>query len=193
MNSSHPRYVPADELLEDYVEKEDKFKERFVALFDNMEHYIKESGYQEKVIINPLLLGYMLIDYFEDIRRLKGFHKLDQINTIKIVAYTAYWLLRRKPIQVTAIDKDVVYINEKFVLAYILEHLYLEGKNHILDREDIGLLSFSKNLLYFLKYRFYNAQSLEMLLISFYAGQIYQENDPKKDLSNGLPHCDFES
>ena len=40
------------------------------------------------------------------------------------------------------------------------------------------------SLFYFLKYRFQEANSLEMILMSFFAGQIYQSKE--KDLSNEL-------
>lgn len=54
----------------------------------------------------------------------------------------------------------------------------------ILLRENSGLKTFSESLFYFLKYRFNEANSLEMILTAFFAGQIYQEKGT--DLSDKL-------
>jgi hypothetical protein len=32
-------------------------------------------------------------DYFSNISRIKSFHKIEKINDLKILSYTAYWLL----------------------------------------------------------------------------------------------------
>ena len=57
----------------------------------------------------------------------------------------------------------------------------------ILIRENEGLKSFSESLFYFLKYRFHEANSLEMVLSAFFAGQIYQEKE--KDISEHVGKC----
>lgn len=183
MDSVHSEFVRAEQLLEQFGDNNDKFKGRFTALLTGMNTFIKAAGLEEKVKVNELVLGYALVDYFEDIRRLKEFHKVPHINSIKIVAYISYWLVRRKPLQLLYQDKELIYINERYVLAYILDFLSREG-DHILERDNAGLKSFSESLLYFLKYRFLTANSLELALTSFFAGQIYQEK--KEDLSGNL-------
>lgn len=190
MNSSHADYIKAIDILSNYVEKNDKFKERFIAILTDMRQLIKQMNCEDKVSINELLLGYTLVDYFEDVRRLKQFHRVEHINSIKVVAYTSYWLLRRKPIQVQALDKNLIYINEKYVLAYILNALSSDKKESILERQNSGLDAFVKSMFYFLKYRAYSAQSIELFIMSFYAGQIYQETST--DLSDLLPPADHE-
>ena len=190
MNSSHADYIKATEILDSYVKNNDKFKKRFVAILEDMQQLIKQLNCEDKVFINELLLGYTLVDYFEDIRRLKQFHHVEHINSIKVVAYTSYWLLRRKPIQVKALDKNLLYINEKYVLAFILDALSSEKKESVLEKESSGLDAFIKSLFYFLKYRAYSAQSLELLLMSFYASQIYQEEST--GLSDLLPSAHYE-
>lgn len=75
MNSIHSEFIKADNLLEEFVRKNDKFQDRFTALLTDMNEYIKKSKYENKVVVNELILGYALVDYFEDIRRLKVFHK----------------------------------------------------------------------------------------------------------------------
>lgn len=181
MDRIHSEHIKADALLDEFVNKDDKFKKRYTALLTDMQIYIERSNYQDKVVVNEMILGYALLDYFEDIRRLKVFHNIEHINSIKIIAYTAYWLLRRKPMQVLSVEKELIYVNEKFVLAYILDSLSSAGKEHIILRDNVGLQSFKESLLYFLKYRYTSATSLEMMIMSFFAGQIYQETE--EDLS----------
>lgn len=55
-----------------------------------------------------------IMDYFTDVYRLKEFHKIKNINMIKIVAYEVYWILKRKPIQIrgTEVNTKVVFANE---------------------------------------------------------------------------------
>lgn len=182
MNNIHSELFKADQVLEEFARKNDKFKSRFTALLKDMNEFIDKAGLDEKVTVNEMVLGYMLVDYFEDILRLKNFHGIDHINSVKIVAYTSYWFLRRKPIQVLEQDKKLIYINERFILAYIMDFISGNEKVSLLSRENKGLKSFSESLFYFLKYRFREANSLEMVLTAFFAGQIYQEKD--KDLSD---------
>jgi len=187
MNTNNPRFIKATGLLKEYVEKNNDFESHFTELYNMMQKYIEETGHVGKVSINELLLGYTLVDYFEDVRRLMDFHHLEfeGINGIKIISYTSFWLLRRKVIQINDLDKDIIFINEKFVLAYILDFLSNKDKHHVLDRSSDGLTSFSKSLFYFLKYRARDAQSIEMFIMAFFAGQIYQETN--EDISSKLP------
>jgi len=184
MNNVHSEFVRADLVLKEFAETNDKFVQRFESLLKDINIFIQEADLTEKVTINELALGYMLVDYFEDIRRLKTFHGIDHVNSIKIVAYTSYWFLRRKPIQIIEQEKKLIYINERFILAYILEFLSGNDGTPLILRNNKGLKSFSESLFYFLKYRVNGANSLEMILTAFFAGQIYQEKD--KDLSDIL-------
>lgn len=184
MNNVQSKFIKADKLLDEYAQKNNKFEKRFISLLDDVLQFIKETNLEKKVSVNEMVLGYMLVDYFEDIRRLKIFHNIEHVNSIKIVAYTSYWFLRRKPIQILEQEKDLMYINERFILAYILDFLSGEEKVPIILRDNKGLVSFSESLFYFLKYRFNGANALEMILTSFFAGQIYQEKE--QDISDEL-------
>ncbi|MCI5936073.1 MAG: hypothetical protein MRZ65_11260 [Lachnospiraceae bacterium] len=86
--------------------------------------------------------------------------------------------------QVIGQEKELIYVNEKFVLAYILDSLSNDEKGNILLRNNAGLKSFKESLLYFLKYRYTSATSLELMIMAFFSGQIYQETD--EDLSSIL-------
>ena len=190
MNSMHSVFIEADDILKEYVKNNDKFKKRYETLMVEMDEFLEATGYTENARVDGLVLGYLLVDYFEDIHRLKLFHNVDHINSIRIVSYISYWIAYRKPIQITnSKDKQLVYINERFVLWFILNFLSSKTDEHIVERENAGLKSFSDALLYFLKYRFTSANSLELILTSFFAGEIYQSREI--DLSNRLTRYDI--
>lgn len=190
MLSMHSKFDPPDEILNDQ-KKLNKFEKRYEALYNQMYSYIEKSGYSNAVKINDIILGFMLVDYFTDIERLKEFHGVNHINSIKLISYTVYWLLRRKPIQIIKSDKKLQYVNERFALALILEFLSSKDKQHIAIRTNAGLKAFRELLFYFFKFRQFNAQDIELMITAFFAGQIYQETT--KDISCNLPPSDYEN
>lgn len=183
------KFVKADKLIEEFFVKDKKFERRFVSLVEDMDNFLNATGLQEKATINQMLVGYALLNYFEDIARLKEFHHVGHVNNIKIVAYTAYWLLRAKPIQINEVDKTLAYVNERFILSFILNFLERQDCGKILERKNAGLKAFKETLFYYLKYRSLSAQVLEMVIISFFAGQVYQEMDT--DISAELGKLDM--
>lgn len=90
MEHVHSEFLRADKLLENYNEKEKKFQERFETLNEEILSFIDKMNLKGKVELNALALGYALVDYFEDVHRLKEFHKVEHINGMKIVSYTAF-------------------------------------------------------------------------------------------------------
>ena len=73
---------------------------------------------------------------------------------------------------------ELVDINERFVFAYIIGFLNNdENKLSLLERDDPDIKAFRESLLYFLKFRFIKADTLEIMLIAFFAGQIYQNTE----------------
>lgn len=192
MNNVHSEYNRAEELLKLFGRKNiddrevSKFVERYSTLLTDIKTFIKMNEFEEKVVINEMSLAYMLVDYFEDVRRLKDYHEVQHINAIKIVSYTSYWFLRRKPIELLKNDKDIVYVNERFVLAYILNFLDASDKDALIDREERTLQSFIDMLFYYLKYRVNNANAIEMIIASFIAGRVRQDNSREKGLEERL-------
>lgn len=177
MQDIDSEFIIADKLLEEFSRKSPKFVQRFVSIKKDIEIFIDKTQLSQHVYVDPLLLGYALFNYFEDIMRLKEFHHVGHVNNIKIVSYTAYWLLRMKPIQSKEPHTNAVYINERFVLSYILSYLELSDLGRILERDNSALKAFAESLFYYLKYRTVNAQVIEMMIVSFFAGQAYQETD----------------
>lgn len=188
MNSIHAEFVKADDKFQNYIKKDDKFISRYDALYTSMCKFLEVSSVADRAFVDKISLGYALIDYFEDIDRLKRFHNIKHINSIKIVSYTSYWLLKRNVIQVKESSADLLYLNEKFVFSYIIEFLSDKNKQSILKKSNVGLRSFEDSLMYHLKYRLLSATSLEILIIAFFAGEIYQNEDV--DLSDRLTRYD---
>ena len=87
---------------------EEKVAQRYDNILDQMNAFIRRNKWENKVTICSAALNQFVIDYFTDIYRLKKFHKIDLANYIKITAYTAYWLVRRKPLQVIEDDPESV-------------------------------------------------------------------------------------
>lgn len=109
------------ELLESFGKQ--KVEQRYTTLYEYIEAFIERSNYMNQVNIADSVLNQAVIDYFEDIRRLKEFHLIETVNSLKIHAYTAYWILRRKPLQIIKDDvKDVelAFVNEKLYVLICL-------------------------------------------------------------------------
>lgn len=168
----------------------DKIESRFNTLYNEMTLFLEQNGLSDTVAINRMLLSTAIIDYFNDIKRIKDFHdKIEKTNSEKVVAYTSYWIIQRSPLQVKDADmlkdRKLATLNERFVLQYIGDYLSeRERGGHLFVRDNVGLKNFSKFLLYYLIYRLHEPQSLEMIISAFMAGQIYERTD--MDISHEL-------
>lgn len=173
-------FYRCDDILNEFGEE--KIRKRYQTLYDEMAKFIEVNELQAKAVINNDILSHVITDYFYDILRLKEFHMdIQKTNSQKVIAYTAYWLLYRKPIQIInndAEEKQLVTVNERFVLKFILDYLSERTKDkHILLRDNKGLKNFADLLLYYLVFRKHDAQSLEMIITAFLAGQIYESTE----------------
>ena len=108
-----------------------RMKSRFSSLYREIQEYILKFGAGNYAQINARLLGKAVLDYFEDIERLKAFEGMDRINEAKIYSYQAYWLMRRKPIQIAnSLDIPEVgtYLNEYIFAIMFLTRLAASGR-----------------------------------------------------------------
>ncbi|MDR0426419.1 MAG: hypothetical protein LBH24_04515 [Clostridiales bacterium] len=124
-------------------------------------------GLEDKVCVNNDLLHRFILDYFADIARLKDFHKtIKRVSVKKIVAYSVYWFLRRKPVQIIGpIDEKNIYINEKIALTVTLSTLEANGMiNGDIDE------SFLTHFYYHLRYRVFTPQTLEIMIDAMMRG-----------------------
>ena len=130
-------------------------------------------GLGEVAFVDEDLLHHAVMDYFADIQRLKDFHGIELANKNKIVAYEAHWILRRKPIQIVkerSNDADVWYLNEAFLTTLIAQECLSPYESEPLG-DSIGMMrDYLDHLLYHLKYRNVDAQSLELVIDAFSTG-----------------------
>lgn len=166
----------------------ENFDSRFAELQRQVEEfliaseYISLSGERNHAECNDRILYHVLLDYYSDIQRLKDFHEIEHTKTDKNIAYLAYWILRRKPIQIDNLvekDKDI-FINERFVCYMIvyecLQQKQKKSESLKLDRQSAEKYDkYIDLLLYFLKYREYSAQMIELLVETFKIGIVFGE------------------
>lgn len=152
---------------------DDRYKYLLIEINEFLESYLNQNNLgSESLRVNEYSLLHAVLDYFSDIARLKSFHGINKTNEYKITAYEMYWIMRRKPIQVLA-DKneELVFINERFVLSYIISFLSKDVKIDSLDAESKQRIDgFIDSLYYYLKYRLCNPQELEMIFLGAHAG-----------------------
>ncbi len=158
----------------------DKIEKRYEVLQEYLSAFIKRHKYEDKVTVAESVLNQAVVDYFSDIHRLKNFHHIESINYLKINAYTAYWILRRKPLQIIKDDpKDVelAFVNERFVASYLLQYLRGDYTDIIIaESERTVYFEFVKNLKYYLRYRVVTPQMLETMLEAYQAGISFQRS-----------------
>ncbi len=153
-------------------------KSRFSTLLDEIQSILAEMGIIDLVEVNPDLLGKAVIDYFEDVDRLKDFEGIPHINVDKIYSYGVYWILRRSPIQILdkKLDKRFMHINEKICTALIFPKMLAEmgiPQNSANDR----YAGFLDLIYYNFRYRTYTQQSLELMIEAFFCGYAIKKGD----------------
>lgn len=156
---------------------EDKVASRAQWLYDLLEGYLTAKELTDKVSISRSVLKHVLVDYFVDIDRLKDFAKISRANDSKIYAYTCFWLLRHKPLQINqqSDDQSLVFVNEEFVAHLLRSYLFSEPDDvPILNNKKEEVDNFTTTLLYYFKYREYSAKNIEMIILAFMAGRGYQ-------------------
>lgn len=166
---------------------EERIVNRINSLAKRALRFIDDKGWNGIVGLNKEIIMVMVIDYFADIYRLKAFHDdIERINLHKIYSYTAYWWIKRKPLQVLnnhINDEKLAYVNEEFMSQYLFYELVKTSRSSDYD----GLIKFDKNgvdevkyldeLNYFLRYRLKNANSMELALETFeFALKLFKKN-----------------
>lgn len=164
------------ELIRDFGEE--KIAKRYTTLYNYLDSYIDRSGYKKKVAIANSVLNQAVIDYFADIHRMKKFHEIERTNFLKIHAYSAYWLLRRKPLQIIEDDDEdieLAFVNENFVASYLITFMCEKKTDAVILIDDREMYDeFLNNLQYYLRYRLVTPQVLETFLEAYRAGMSFE-------------------
>ena len=101
---------------------------RFRMTLQMLQAFVNAKKIGLNIKIDTKLLKTATIDYFVDTARIKEFHDIPKTNTEKIYGYMAYWLLKRKPLQVIKEFPGSEFINELFVAAYLVMVILTEKK-----------------------------------------------------------------
>ncbi len=173
--ANHVRTADSYDFIVEHFTQE-RIEKRFAWLYDMMQDYIEMEELQDDVYVSEDLLNHVIIDYFVDIYRLKEFQEIEKVNDSKIYAYTIFWLLRHKPIQIKEENaEETVFINEQFASEMLKGYLFRQPENvAVSNLKKEAVDNFTATLLYYFKYRDYSAKSIEMIILAFEAGRGYQ-------------------
>ncbi len=181
MNNIENIYTNYDVIVKEFTEP--KINSKYNTLYKEMEDFIKDYALEKCLRIEEMALTHAVLDYFMDVSRLKKMHNITNINEIKVCAYESYWLLRRHPLQIIdnkLYEEKVVFANEKFVFSRIGKYLMNGNIGDSLNESNRkSVLNYFDSLYYHLKFRNYDAQVLETLILSFQAGKIIGEDCAK--------------
>lgn len=152
------------------------FCSKYRWLASELENYVNKPKLKGRVSLNYNVLAEVVHDFFADIERLKDFHEIIDPNDSKNHAYTAYWLCRRKPIQVK-IDHNpqhdnLSHVNELFVASMLYAKTKIKNSFCVNKFESCqnNINKFRTSLFYNLKYRVYTPQTLELMIEALILG-----------------------
>ena len=148
-----------------------RISSRYIMALRMFHKFINAKKIAQNIILDTKALKTAIVDYFVDIARVKEFHNITKTNMDKVYGYMAYWILRRKPVQVTIPFPDSEYINEYFVTAFIIAGILAEKNlSGAKCGQNASFGNFQNLLLYNLKYRPISQQSLELMIEAFFCG-----------------------
>ena len=132
---------------------------------------------------NEILIDDIVLNTVSDLDRIMAFHAVEKPTRYKYAAYIGFWWLRSKPFLCSLgkytdfpeLDDDTLdsmfldlckSANELFIIDVMLSLIEIKPMNPLCaDKSKTMLLADLKDsLLYFLRYRQYSAQELELFL-----------------------------
>ena len=151
-----------------------KVIQRYRTLLKSYNEFVSNYNLTGKVILHTKSLKQALNDYFREVVKVKVFHKdIKWLNEPKIYAYTAYWFVRRSPIQIIDPHSDLINVNILFTVSYFINNLCTDSCISYQDQDKDAkdkIRDFMKNMFYYLKNRSCNPQSIELMAEAFKCG-----------------------
>lgn len=135
--------------------------------------FIRNNNYKldKQVSVNRNILKEAVVAFYNDMARMKAFHDINEPSFEKDNAYKAYWILRRKPLQILEEFDNCEFLNEQFATAYLLSGIV---QNKGIDNTKVGINPTWKEFRFLLyrniKYRTITQQSLELMIKAFFCG-----------------------
>ena len=173
MTNIENTYINYDKLVA--VVGQTVIESRIEQISQEMLMFLETNNLNNVAYINHMALSHAIMDYFSDIQRLKDYQDIEHVNEIKIKAYETFWLLKRKPIQlIQQIEDDrMLYVNEKFLLSRLTSFMLGDKINiPLVEEKESAFKNFLNTLYYYLKFRQCDAQSMELMLLAFKAGEL---------------------
>ena len=144
---------------------------RYLSILRRLAEFITVKKIVQCVTVDQEMLKTAIYDYYVDIARVKNFQQLERVNPEKIYGYMAYWLLKRKPIQVKEVFPESRFINELFVTSFLIASILAEKSlTGTQCTQNKTFNKFQSLLFYHLKYRSITQQSLELMIEAFFCG-----------------------
>lgn len=153
-----------------YEEFGEKIDNRGAYLYAAFEKYSRSIGIPEGSLSMPMdLLFETVLNYFADIHRVKEFHELERANMVKIAAYTSYWIIKIKPIQVVNFAPEYkerfLRINEYFAISLAISFLFETREMRFNTAEVLeNWNKFRDSITYAFHYRHLDAKAIELAL-----------------------------
>lgn len=141
------------------------------------------GGYKISDITHPaneILIDDVVLNTISDLERVIAYHVVEKPTRYKYAAYIGFWWLRSKPflckpINYPEIDDETLNslfidlcksVNELFITDVMLSLVKIKPTSSFcVDRnQTLAFADLKDSLLYFLKYRHYTAQELELFL-----------------------------
>jgi benzoyl-CoA reductase/2-hydroxyglutaryl-CoA dehydratase subunit BcrC/BadD/HgdB len=145
----------------------------YSSLLRMMHNFITKNDFEigKQVSVNRNILKEAVVAFYNDMARMKSYHVIDEPSFEKDDAYKAYWIIRRKPLQVIEEFKDCEFLNEQFATLFLLSGMV--KKKEINDEKKASNPTWKdfRFLLYRnMKYRIVSQQSLELMIEAFFCG-----------------------
>jgi len=181
----HEEEIDGAKYLNEHGITNKRIAHRYVLTLKLMHIYIEKIDRWGNIEVNRQALQRAVMDYYADIVRIKEYHySIDKISPEKNYAYFAYWLLKRRPMQIKIPYEKCEFANELFI-THSLASSILSEKN--IDKEKISTNTsfneFRSMLFYNLKYRPVFQQTLELMIKAFFSGcdSVSKDTVSKKD------------
>nr|WP_317282946.1 hypothetical protein [uncultured Sellimonas sp.] len=153
------------------TETQQTIKDYVSSLYKECFLFLESLDITPYVRIDEQILLQAVTDYFTELSPVE-----EADNEAASLALEAYWLLRRKPLQVLEVPDDREFwsfLNEKFVLTRIVSFLSCNpGPLNLDDSSRTAFFQYLDILYDFLKYNNYDAKTLELIILSFHAGRL---------------------
>jgi hypothetical protein len=160
-------------------------QDRFSFIHKEARGYLLAAKYPDDLFtISKHIIEEVVLDYFADIHRLNDFHHIERSEPEKVAAYTAYWIWRRKPIQLRReptteeIQKlPLIHrVNDTFARILFIGMVYDLRKPLLTDMSRYR--RFREVLSYFMEFRAVNPQALELAIYALNATPVYERISP---------------